>query len=234
VLMVGEPSRSEYHLRRITAVVSLLAAALVAERELERLRHELHRARQDRALLAAALQHDLRGPLTAIQGSAVTLRDQFEDISGEERRQLLGMIARQSEQLAGMLTESLKGPSAGPEEPVLLRPGELDDGVRRAVSAAQMARAGRVEVDVPPVRVVTDASRIERCLLNLIDNALKYSPPDGVVYVIGGRDSRGFTVTVADTGAGYPPRSSPRSSGPLPQTPIGRGASGWVCTRFPA
>ncbi|HET6770568.1 MAG TPA: ATP-binding protein [Actinomycetota bacterium] len=56
---------------------------------------------------------------------------------------------------------------------------------------------------------MTDTARLERALLNLVDNALKYSPPGHAVHMLGESSDRGFVFTVADCGPGVNPSVVP-------------------------
>jgi two-component system sensor histidine kinase MprB len=108
-----------------------------------------------------------------------------------------------------MMTEALEKGEEGPDTPVRLREEELAEIARRAAGAARVGRGGEILIEVPEVRLVTDSGRVERALLNLLDNALKYSPTDQAVHLLGEANPDGFTLTVADAGPGVSPAVVP-------------------------
>ncbi len=189
-------------LRASTGPVAALAAIVHVARESELLREELHRLRQDRTLMAASLQHDLRTPLTSILGSARTLDRQWAKLPPMEREELLGMIASQAERLSGMVAEALGREVGSPDAPLRAQRADVGLLARRVVAAGRAARGGSVDIQVDPAVIVTDPDRLERALLNLLDNALKYSPPDATVHLAGEAARDRYTFTVADAGPG--------------------------------
>ena len=209
LLAATDGGLDEEDLRASVGPVAALAAIVHSEREAELLREELHRLRQDRTLMAASLQHDLRTPLTSILGSARTLDRQWAKLPPMEREELLGMIASQAERLTGMVAEALGREVGDPDAPLRTQRADVGLLARRVVAAGRAARGGSVDIQVEPAVIVTDPDRLERALLNLVDNALKYSPPDATVHLVGetGRDR--YTFTVADSGPGVDPETLP-------------------------
>ena len=196
-------------LRRTSAPIAVLTAALVAGREVERLRHELHELRQERTLLAAGLQHDLRAPLTSMLGCARTIRDRFDFLKPDERAELLDIMESQGERLNSMIAQALDRETVGPHAPLRLATANLGEVAGRVVRAARAGLTGEILIEVPEAFLVTDTGRLERALLNLLDNALKYSPPGHAVHLLGETSDRGFTFTVADCGPGVTPSVVP-------------------------
>ncbi|HYH28493.1 MAG TPA: HAMP domain-containing sensor histidine kinase, partial [Actinomycetota bacterium] len=192
----------EVELKNASAPVALLTTTLVATREVEALRKDLRQVRQDQTLLAAGLQHDLRTPLTSILGCARTLRDRGTSLSAEERTEMLDIIAGQAQRLSEMMSEALDQHREDPDAPVRLREVDVEELARRAAGAARVGRGGEILIEVGTHTVVTDSNRVERALLNLLDNALKYSPSDRAVHLIGEPTADGYAFTVADAGPG--------------------------------
>jgi signal transduction histidine kinase len=203
LLLAGADRPGDPHaLRRASSPVALLAALLASSRDVERLRQELHEVRQSRSLLAAGLQHDLRTPLTSILGGARTLMTAGERLSAAERADLLAIVSGQAERMSEMIAEGIVPDNVGPGVPLRLIEANLADVARRAAAAARVGLGGEVRVDVEEDTVVTDGARLERALLNLLDNALKYGPPGQPVHVMGSPSEDGFSFTVADAGPG--------------------------------
>jgi signal transduction histidine kinase len=196
-------------LRDAIGPIAALAAISHATHEADLLREELHRLRQDRTLMAASLQHDLRTPLTSILGSARTLELRWSELATVEREELLGMIAIQTERLTGMVAEAFAREIGSPDAPLRTARADLFAVARRVVAAGRGARGGNVTIQVQPSFIVTDPDRLERALLNLVDNALKYSPPDRPVHLVGESAGTRYTFTVADEGPGVDPEILP-------------------------
>jgi signal transduction histidine kinase len=206
--------------------LGLLAQRVCDQRELEALRSELHELRQGRHLLRAGLQHDLRGPLTAIRGMAMTVRTRAHHLSDEQRAELLGTIEAQAERLGRMLSEALADDSARPDAPVRPRPTGVRAVAERAAAAARSGHDGQVVVEGREVTLVTDPDRLERALLNLLDNALRFAPPGTPAYVLVEPAPEGAAVTVADQGPGVAAEVLPRLFGAYATDPARPGGTG--------
>lgn len=89
----------------------------------------------------------------------------------------------------------------------------LDELIQRVAAAGTVGRGGDVNVEAPELLITTDAHRLERALLNLLDNALKYAPSGAPVHIIVESSPSGATVTVADSGEGVAPDVLPRLFG---------------------
>jgi signal transduction histidine kinase len=204
LVLAGDRSVEAGELSDLSTAIAILVRIDLLAGEVDRLRAELHRTRQDRSLLAAGLEHDLRTPLTAIMGAAMILRDNLDKLPGQERAQVLDMVVSQSRRLTAMLEDALSRATEGGDAPVVIRRVQLDELAERAAGAARLAREGEVLIDVPATMVPTDPERLERGLLNLLDNALKFSPPSSPVHLVAERTSSGWVLTVADSGPGVP------------------------------
>jgi len=179
---------------------------VTALRQLERVRTEF----------VANVSHELRTPLTAIQGYLETLLSGALD-EPENARRFLEIVLRHSERL-GRLLNDLTDLSNIELGKVTLRrePVRVDDVVASVVAIiAPRAARSRVKVtsQVPPdlPQVPADRDRLAQVLINLVDNAVKYTPEGGSVTVTGGRrDGDALEVAVSDTGIGIPPADLPR------------------------
>ena len=177
---------------------------------------ELRQLERVRTEFVANVSHELRTPLTAIQGYLETL------LSGaleepENARRFLEIVLRHSERLGRLLNDltDLSNIELGKvtlrREPV--RIGEVVASVVDII-APRAARAGvavsaRMPADL--TLVSADRDRLAQVLINLIDNAVKYTPDGGSVTVTGRNLEPGrIEVAVADTGIGIPPADLPR------------------------
>ena len=192
--------------RLLPALASLLGVAIDRER-LAREALEAEALRRSDAMKTAVLRavsHDLRTPLMAIFTSASALAREDLELGREDRSELattiLGEAGRLDRLVANLLDLSrLQAGAAQPE------PGEwaVDDLVVQALDA--VGEAGqRVEVALPEESptVRADADQMERVLVNLIENALKYSPAEEPVHVQVGTTASEVLVRVVDHGLG--------------------------------
>jgi two-component system sensor histidine kinase KdpD len=168
----------------------------------------LRRSDALKTALLHAVSHDLRSPLTAIVAAASGLANPQVTLDEVDRRELVETIRVEAERLNGLVGNllDLSRLRAGAAEP---RPElwTVDDLVARALDQLG-ARGDRVTVsfagDAPPVEV--DAAQLERALVNLLDNALKFSPPDTSVSLrVETRDSA-VRLHVLDEGPGIADR----------------------------
>jgi two-component system sensor histidine kinase KdpD len=180
------------------------AARAAAELEAEALR----RSDALKTALLHAVSHDLRSPLTAIVAAASGLANPQVTLDELDRRELVETIRIEAERLNRLVGNllDLSRLRAGAAEP---RPElwTVDDLVARALEQLG-ARGDRVTVsfasETPPVEI--DAAQLERSLVNLLDNALKFSPPHTPVALrIETRDDA-VRLHVADEGPGIADR----------------------------
>jgi two-component system, OmpR family, phosphate regulon sensor histidine kinase PhoR len=168
------------------------------------------------------LTHELRTPLSALYGYAETLTKGVEDADTERR--FLEIIERQSRRLARLIDDlvSLSDLERG-LTPLKFEPLAPSRVLEEAVELMreQARRSGvRLEVKCPPdlPQVQCDRDRIHQVMLNLIDNAIKYTPRGGSVTVTAlkargngaGNGKEGVELAVADTGEGIPAADIPR------------------------
>ena len=159
-----------------------------------------------RTALLASLGHDLRTPLTGIQGAAGTLRSAWDQLTAETRSDLLTSIEEDVGRMAGFLANitDLTRLESGQITP-RLGPVALDEVIDAA--AAQLPRgANMVEQVADPVPVaLADAALLEQVLVNVLENAVKYSPAGSMIRVRGQAEGGTVTIAVADEGVGIPP-----------------------------
>jgi two-component system phosphate regulon sensor histidine kinase PhoR len=177
---------------------------------------ELRRLEQVRTEFVANVSHELRTPLTAIQGYLETL------LSGalEERehaRRFLEIVFRHTERLGRLLNDltDLSNIELG-RVSLRFEPTRLDEVVDSVLAIiASKAESGRVALatELPSglPAVSADRDRLAQILINLVDNAVKYTPAGGRVSVRARETGAGAVeVSVADTGAGIPAADLPR------------------------
>ena len=171
---------------------------------------EQERMHRDFVSMAA---HELRNPLTAIKGFTRTLMLKADMLSDERRLEYLSMVNEQSNRLAH-LVEDLMQVSRIDAGRVTLDPRALDVGETLAGLLEQFrtkwsARAIAVQQDPEVAPVFADPHKLEEILINLIDNAVKYSAAGSRVEVAIESDGPEVKVSVRDHGEGIPAEEIP-------------------------
>jgi PAS domain S-box-containing protein len=168
--------------------------------------HALERARSD---FVATASHELRTPLAAVYGAARTLLRTDIEIPGDQRDRFLEIIVSETERLTAIVSQ-------------ILLAGQLEEGrvdvtttatdlKPLAESALDLARLRapeqielRLEQDGAPAVALADEDKLRQVLVNLLDNAIKYSPDGGEVVVeLEGGNGR-VRLAVRDRGLGIP------------------------------
>ncbi len=193
--------------------VPALAAVLGFALDRERLAHEaleaeaLRRSDTLKTALLRSVSHDLHSPLTAIKAALEGLEDPRLELGAEQRRSLVRAALVECERLDRMVRNLLDlsrlEAGAAQTNPSLTT---VEGLVERALSQIPVPDR-RIDVTIPSelplVRV--DAIQLERALANLIDNALKFSPPDSRVEVLVEERGAEVLVWVTDHGPGLSP-----------------------------
>jgi K+-sensing histidine kinase KdpD len=172
----------------------------------------LRRSDAAKTAVLHAVSHDLRSPLTAIRVAAGGLESGALALDDQDRASLLETIrletARLERLVANLLDLSRLEAGVAPAHRELW---PVDELVARALDALG-AEAARVEVtldgDAPLVSV--DATQLERVLVNVLENALRFSSPTDPVDLVVGSTGDDVLVTIADRGPGLEPDSLER------------------------
>jgi PAS domain S-box-containing protein len=185
--------------------------------------------------ILSMVSHELRSPITSVKGYLQLLQTGWLDLSDAQKQAMLREAGLDADRVTRLITE-------------LLDVGRLDAGRlvlrRRPVDLVGLAGAvtGRVALEFPELdarldfpagfpKVDADADKIERVLLNLVENACKYASPRGVA-IVGAVDGTVVSVTVTDQGKGIPPGDLPRVFGKFFRgfdgRPTGSGLGLWI------
>ena len=211
--------------RLLPALASLLAGASDRERlrgkalEAETFR----RSDATKTAILRSVSHDLRSPLTAIRAAAEGLQSGALELTELDRKELLETIRIETRRLdrlvANLLDLSLLEAGGTRPEQALWT---LDDLVGRSLEMIGSA-SDRVHVSLPPSPLVVqvDAAQIERVLVNVLENAIKFSAEDEPVQLDAELREREVVVRVTDTGPGIPAGDAERIF-----EPFSRGRSG--------
>lgn len=195
----------------------LLDAAVVApdERHTIIVTHDVtERRRVDdmRRDFVANVSHELRTPLTVIAGF-LDLADM--DVPPELRKRHLALMRDQTARMKRltddllMLSKLENRDERGTDQPELIDMSALiDDAVREGMAYSKMQH--KFEVAHEPLSLLGHPEEIRSAVLNLITNAVRYTPRGGRIRVVWKRTGTGAVLTVADTGIGIPPEHLPR------------------------
>jgi len=155
------------------------------------------------------VSHELRSPMTVITGAINTALTEAERLSPEETRQLLKDAALEAESLSNLLANLLELSRVQAQRLVLYAEAiSVKKVIRDAVDKVKRQYATHRFVlslprHLPPV--YADPLRLERILYNLLENAVKYSPPEGEVRVSVEPQEGHLVIGVSDQGIGIPP-----------------------------
>ena len=168
---------------------------------------------EDRSDFMHTLSHDMRNPLTSIIGytevieRTVVLDDKFS--------LFLGRIRLAADRMLEMVTQLLRTVDAEIYEQLEWEPCALPtimDQVVHDVEGMALSKSiqVRLHVDGDPYEIVADANRLYHAILNLVENAVKYSPPDTNVTVAATFAAEGAAIDISDEGPGIPEDDLPR------------------------
>jgi signal transduction histidine kinase len=182
-----------------------LAAANLELLELDKLR----------SAVLSNVSHELRTPLTGILGSAQNLRDGLAGGLTQAQQEYVQMIESDSGRLIRVVNELLEwgrlqsGHIQLQRSPVALYP--LLDEVFMLMRPAAQQKAVKLELadGDPLVSVEADADKLKQILINLLDNAVKFSRPDSSVRVRAEPMTTALRILVEDQGPGVPPEDVP-------------------------
>jgi two-component system phosphate regulon sensor histidine kinase PhoR len=195
---------------RVTPLGHDLPGSAAVFHDVTELRH-LEKVRKD---FVANVSHELRTPITAIRGYAETLQEgALQD--PQVAPKMVDIIHRQSERLSELVEDLLELSRLESREVTLkVTDVPLAVAVARAAEVVRHKAQGKnitFELNVPQELVGRGDERgVEQVLLNLLDNAVKYTPEGGRVRVTGGQEDGRCVVHVRDTGVGIEPRHQAR------------------------
>ena len=159
------------------------------------------------------VSHELRAPLTAIKGAAVTLMEEPAGLDPAEMREFFRIIVEQADRMRGLIWDLLdtgridSGTLSVSPEPSAV--ADLVEGARGAFLTGDDRRGLVVDlaVDLPPV--MADRRRVVQVLKNLLANAARHTPASAVIRLGAVRETEHVAISVADDGEGVAPELLP-------------------------
>ncbi len=177
---------------------------------------EQHRNEERRKEFVANVSHELRTPLTNVRSYAETLRDANGDIPQDTANSFLDIIITEADRMTHIVQDllTLSRLDSGKAELVLSRfPfGEAIESVTRA-NALNAKQRGHELVYAPPESlplIVGDRSRLEQVMMNVLGNAIKYTPDGGHIRITAGSTEDTVWMDVCDDGIGIPEKDRER------------------------
>ncbi|MBP7828751.1 MAG: PAS domain-containing protein [Kiritimatiellae bacterium] len=211
-LFNGKDRHLQIHATRLRDAGGRGLGALIVLNDVTRLRR-LEDVRRD---FVANVSHELKTPITSIKGFVETLQDGAIKNEDEARR-FLEILARQADRLNAIIEDLLQLSRIEEEadrQAIRLEEQELGPTLRSAMECCQYkadARQMTMELDCAPgLRARINAPLLEQAVINLLDNAIKYSPPGSPVLVEGRREGDEVVIRVSDRGPGIPAEHQPR------------------------
>jgi two-component system sensor histidine kinase KdpD len=159
-----------------------------------------------RTSLLSAVSHDLRTPLASITGAAATLRTHWTRLENGVRDELLQSVSDEAERLNRLLSNLLEVTRLEGGVHLHKESFPLEEVVGAALHRLQRQLAGRnvvtqIPSDLPMVAI--DDVLMEQVFINLVENALKYTPPETDIAIAASRQNHAVEVTVLDSGPGF-------------------------------
>ena len=155
--------------------------------------------------LVADASHELRTPMASLRANIQTLED-ADRLPTDERAALRADIVEELDELTALVADVVEL-ARGSKPGVALDDVRLDEVVAAVVERTRSRAGERVEIeaDLEPAVVLGEPERIQRAVSNLLENAVKWSPPGGSIEV----GLRSGVLTVRDHGRGFAPDDLP-------------------------
>ena len=173
----------------------------------QEVQEELRRANEAKDEFLGLVSHELRTPITTIYGGAHLLRTRGATIDEESRISVLEDIEHESERLHRIVEDLLVLARVELGEEIATEPVLLQRTVEKSVNTFKKRRPGRefvVQLDDEMAPVRASNVYLEQILLNLMNNADKYSPPETAIEIVSYMQDGDAVISVMDRGPGIP------------------------------
>ena len=178
---------------------------------------DLKKAENTRRDFVANVSHELRTPVTVIKGYAETLLGGALESDPIRSRRFVEIIASHSERLTNLINDILTLSSLETKEALLeLNPMDVSGTIAKACTLLQEGATHKSIAIINETggsalpRILADQGRLEQVVVNLLENAIKYTPEGGSVRLFCEETGPFIKVSIADTGIGIPFKDLPR------------------------
>lgn len=177
---------------------------------------DLKRLENIRRDFVANVSHELRTPVTVINGYSETLLDGLISSDPQKSAEFIQIILNHSQRLAALLNDLLSlSEMESPDFSFQMTPITVESSLNKVCSLLKgKADAKEVAIAVPDLSrlpaVLADQGRLEQVMVNLLDNAIKYSFAGGEIRISAEEDGEFIRIAVVDSGPGVPAASIPR------------------------
>jgi two-component system sensor histidine kinase GlrK len=179
---------------------------------LDWLRQRLAELEAQKSRFLRHLSHDLKTPLAALREGTELLNDQVVGPLAPPQRQVVGILRDNSVKLQHMIEDLLDFQRALHAAAGLdIAPLALEELLRQSVEAhrlAVQAKGQRIELNCAPLTLLADAAKLRSIVDNLLGNAVKFTPPGGLVTVLAREQGGQAVIDFLDTGPGVPAEES--------------------------
>jgi two-component system OmpR family sensor kinase len=179
--------------------------------ELQSAYRQAEQSLQAQRRLVADASHELRTPLTTLRGN-LGLLQRTPPISQQDRDDVLKDMVEECERLMRLVNDLLVLARADTGRPLRIEEVELRPLIEEVYRQVQRLDTGRpIEIDsaLEQLSVAGNRDALKQVLLILVDNALKYTPPNGTVSIFTSSNDGKVTIAVKDTGTGIAPHVLP-------------------------
>lgn len=193
---------------------------------------ELSRREKLKDDFISSISHELRTPLTSIKGWSETLKESEPTEDDEEVKLGLSIISRETERLSGLVEDlldfsKLSARTMELHSEVLDFNGPVKETVNQLAVREEHTRVRILATyGKSPITVRGDANRLKQVIINLIDNALKFTPAGGTIRVVTKTEQDVAMLTVSDTGCGIEEEDLPHVTEKFYKASTGQGGSG--------
>jgi len=197
-------------LRQLETFINQTALAVERARSADEAQEARVRAETERLrnALLTSVSHDLRTPLATITGAATTILESGAHLDHRTQQELLESVREEADRLNRLVQNLLEMTRLESGALQLRRDWHpLEEVVGAALGRlAKSLGTRRVTVNIPPdlPLVAIDDVLIEQVFVNLLENAIKYTPPDSAIRILVSATDQSVTVEVADHGPGLP------------------------------
>lgn len=171
---------------------------------LNKMAKDLGEMEEMRQQFVSNVSHEIQSPLTSIKGFAIAL--QSDKISNEQRRHYLKIIEKESERLSNLSDNLLKLTTLESTESLIeSKKYRLDEQIRNVVLATEpqwLAKEQTVNLHLPSIQIVAEKELLDQVWMNLLNNAIKFTPYGGTITIEIAQENEEISITVSDTGIG--------------------------------